>query len=171
MFERTKISLFLSLAIIGAISWTLNNHQVADANGNAVSLIAKYAYYYSILINIGIAIILAVSLNLVNGHTGQFSLGHAGFMGLGAYFASMVSLNLQFPMVTYPDLAGAEWYFAILKALGWAVALAFNAIIGFLNTLVGAAHALPGPVQFVAALLVGGIAAAIAGILVGAPSL
>src|SRR5688500_7483855 len=128
MFERTKISLFLSLAIIGAISWTLNNHQVADANGNAVSLIAKYAYYYSILINIGIAIILAVSLNLVNGHTGQFSLGHAGFMGLGAYFASMVSMGIQFPLVPYPEFAGAEWYFAIFKAFGWVLSLALTSL-------------------------------------------
>jgi branched-chain amino acid transport system permease protein len=136
-----------------------------------VPILAKYAYFYDVVIGIGIAIIMAVSLNLVNGHTGQFSLGHAGFMGLGAYFASMVSLNLQFPMVVYPEFAGAEWYFGILKGLGWLVALALNAIIGFLNTLVAAAHALPGPAQFVAALIVGGIAAALAGVLVGAPSL
>ena len=37
-------------------------------------------YLYDIAIGIGINIILAVSLNLVNGHTGQFSLGHAGFI-------------------------------------------------------------------------------------------
>mgnify|MGYP002779457387 CR=1 FL=1 len=35
--------------------------------------------------SVGIVIILAVSLNLINGITGQFSLGHAGFMGIGAY--------------------------------------------------------------------------------------
>ena len=34
---------------------------------------------------VGIAVILAVSLNLINGITGKFSLGHAGFMGVGAY--------------------------------------------------------------------------------------
>ncbi|MEI6338137.1 MAG: branched-chain amino acid ABC transporter permease, partial [Verrucomicrobiota bacterium] len=37
-------------------------------------------YAASILVLIGINLVLAVSLNLVNGHTGQFSLGHAGFM-------------------------------------------------------------------------------------------
>ena len=42
-------------------------------------------YYYDIIIGIGINIILAASLNLVNGYTGQFSLGHAGFMAVGAY--------------------------------------------------------------------------------------
>src|SRR3954468_13738152 len=49
-------------------------------------------YYLDVLIGIGINIILAVSLNLVNGYTGQFSLGHAGFMSVGAYFAAAVSL-------------------------------------------------------------------------------
>src|SRR5678815_2840719 len=49
-------------------------------------------YYLDVVIGIGINIILAVSLNLVNGYTGQFSLGHAGFMSVGAYFAAAVSL-------------------------------------------------------------------------------
>src|SRR5256885_10378753 len=49
-------------------------------------------YYLDVLIGIGINIILAVSLNLVNGYTGQFSLGHAGFMSVGAYFSAAVSL-------------------------------------------------------------------------------
>jgi len=45
-------------------------------------------YYQSIIINVGIAVILAVSLNLINGITGQFSLGHAGFMAVGAYVSA-----------------------------------------------------------------------------------
>jgi branched-chain amino acid transport system permease protein len=51
-------------------------------------------YHLDVLIGIGINIILAVSLNLVNGYTGQFSLGHAGFMSVGAYFSAALSLNL-----------------------------------------------------------------------------
>jgi branched-chain amino acid transport system permease protein len=43
------------------------------------------AYYYQIVILVGINIILAVSLNLINGYTGQFSIGHAGFYAVGAY--------------------------------------------------------------------------------------
>lgn len=49
-------------------------------------------YYLGIAIDCGIAIILATSLNLVNGHTGQFSLGHAGFMAVGGYAAAKFSL-------------------------------------------------------------------------------
>ncbi len=40
-------------------------------------------------------VILALSLNLVNGYTGQFSLGHAGFMALGAYFSAYASSHWQ----------------------------------------------------------------------------
>ncbi|HEY4988786.1 MAG TPA: branched-chain amino acid ABC transporter permease, partial [Opitutaceae bacterium] len=36
-------------------------------------------YFLDVITGVGINIILAVSLNLVNGYTGQFSLGHAGF--------------------------------------------------------------------------------------------
>jgi branched-chain amino acid transport system permease protein len=43
------------------------------------------AYNYQIVILVGINIILAVSLNLINGFTGQFSIGHAGFYAVGAY--------------------------------------------------------------------------------------
>ncbi len=50
-------------------------------------------YYYDILISIGINLILAVSLNLVNGYTGQFSLGHAGFMAVGAYASAWITLQ------------------------------------------------------------------------------
>ena len=43
------------------------------------------AYNYHILVLVGVNIILAVSLNLINGFTGQFSIGHAGFYAVGAY--------------------------------------------------------------------------------------
>jgi branched-chain amino acid transport system permease protein len=40
--------------------------------------------------------ILAMSLNLVNGYTGQFSLGHAGFMAIGAYVSAFASTQFDF---------------------------------------------------------------------------
>lgn len=46
------------------------------------------AYYYKIVVIVGINIILAVSLNLINGVTGQFSIGHAGFYAVGAYMSA-----------------------------------------------------------------------------------
>jgi branched-chain amino acid transport system permease protein len=49
-------------------------------------------YYLGVSIDIAINVILAVSLNLITGHTGQFSLGHCGFMAVGAYVSAMLSL-------------------------------------------------------------------------------
>lgn len=53
------------------------------------------SYIQTMIIYCGINIILAVSLNLVNGFTGQFSIGHAGFMATGAYLSAWMSMTYQ----------------------------------------------------------------------------
>jgi branched-chain amino acid transport system permease protein len=50
-------------------------------------------YLQAILVTICINIILSVSLNLITGFTGQFSLGHAGFMSIGAYVCALYVMN------------------------------------------------------------------------------
>ena len=55
---------------------------------------------------IGINIILAAGLNLINGYTGQFSLGHAGFMAVGAYVSAIVTMKLGLPFIV-AIMAGA----------------------------------------------------------------
>ncbi|KXH79233.1 branched-chain amino acid ABC transporter permease [Sporosarcina sp. HYO08] len=57
-------------------------------------------FHSNTLIFMAINIMLAVSLHLVIGVTGQFSLGHAGFLAVGAYISAIVTmkLNLSFPM-------------------------------------------------------------------------
>jgi branched-chain amino acid transport system permease protein len=50
-------------------------------------------YLQATLATICVNIILAVSLNLITGFTGQFSLGHAGFMSIGAYACAIILLN------------------------------------------------------------------------------
>ena len=42
-------------------------------------------YFLDVVMGVGVSVVLASSLNLINGFTGQFSLGHAGFMAVGAY--------------------------------------------------------------------------------------
>ncbi len=75
-------------------------------------------YVQLVLMYIGINIILSVSLNLVNGYMGEFSVGHAGFMAIGAYIASVVSVRV-FPA------AAAAWLFpAAVIAGGLAAGLA-----------------------------------------------
>ena len=58
------------------------------------------------IILIGINIILAAGLNLINGYTGQFSLGHAGFMAVGAYVSAIVTMKLGLPFIV-AIMAGA----------------------------------------------------------------
>ena len=96
-------------------------------------------YYARLIVLAGINIILAVSLNLITGFTGQFSIGHAGFMAVGAYSSA---------------------YLTVYYAQTWEHSLA--GIVG--ATL---AHVL----IFLLAILVGSIVAALAGLIVGIPSL
>lgn len=79
----------------------------------------------ALLVPIGYNIILAVSLNLVTGFLGELSLGHAGFMSIGAFTGAVFTLNMD----------------------------------------------LPGPLEFIIAILLGGIMAAICGFLIGVPVL
>ncbi len=94
-------------------------------------------YILDVMTTIGINIVLAVSLNLVNGYTGQFSLGHAGFMSVGAYLSASVTLHL-----------GPKFFGETADPSAFASGL-----------------------LFFSALLTGGLAAALAGFLVGVPSL
>src|SRR2546426_7248914 len=102
-----------------------------------VSLLASLAssridpYFLDVTLGVGINIILAVSLNLINGYTGQFSLGHAGFMAVGAYTSAAMTMFLG------PRLLGGTG----------------------------------SPMFFLPALIAGGLMAAVAGLLVGVPSL
>jgi len=69
-------------------------------------------------------VVLATSLNLVNGFTGQFSLGHAGFMAVGAYTSAW--------LVTRPELSGMPDLvkFLILPIAGGALAAVAGLIVG-----------------------------------------
>jgi branched-chain amino acid transport system permease protein len=100
----------------------------------------------------GINIILAVSLNIVNGCAGQFSIGHAGFMAVGAYTAAAIVYYGSFKIWGTGEFQG-----------GW---LSF---IG--RDPPGGPPVTSGELLFVAACLIGGLAAAAAGWLVGLPSL
>ncbi|KPL16510.1 MAG: hypothetical protein AMJ93_15730 [Anaerolineae bacterium SM23_84] len=51
-----------------------------------------HEYRILVLSLMGVNIILAASLNLINGYMGEFSVGHAGFMGVGAYVASILTV-------------------------------------------------------------------------------
>ena len=89
-------------------------------------------YVQDVIQQCGFAIILAVSLNIVNGLTGQFSIGHAGFMAVGAYTGASVTYQV------------AQHYYK---------------------------SGTPGFQWMLLAMVVGGVCAALAGYVVGVPSL
>ena len=64
------------------------------------------AFWQLNIVLICINIILAVSLNLITGFTGQFSIGHAGFMAVGAYMSAVFTVKLGLPYIV-GILAGA----------------------------------------------------------------
>ena len=124
--ESAVRALAITLAILAG-AWALN----------AVGSQFLNPYVYRILVLCGLNVILALSLNLVNGVTGQFSIGHAGFMAVGAY------VSAAFTVYATPRL------FGVTSAAG------------------PLASALP----FLVALILGGLAAGAAGLLVGLPSM
>lgn len=77
--------------------------------------------YKSVVDRIGINIILAVSLNLTTGFLGELSLGHAGFMAIGAYTGAIFTLNSNMPSFLE---------FIIALILGGIVAGIFGIFIG-----------------------------------------
>jgi branched-chain amino acid transport system permease protein len=92
-------------------------------------------YSIRIVQDIGIVIILAVSLNIVNGMTGQFSIGHAGFMTLGGYTAASVSyygsMLLWGSASKHGGFMGSgEWLFAFSCILGGLLAAGAGYVVG-----------------------------------------
>ena len=59
------------------------------------------------IILICVNVIMSVSLNLINGYTGQFSLGHAGFMAVGAYVGVVATVNFHLPLIVALILGAA----------------------------------------------------------------
>jgi len=92
-------------------------------------------FYTRIAMDIGIAMILAVSLNIVNGMTGQFSLGHAAFMAIGGYVAGTVtyygSMLLWDSTARHGGFLGSgEWLFVASCVVGGCVATAAGYVVG-----------------------------------------
>ena len=78
----------------------------------------------NIFVQIAYSIILAVSLNLVVGFLGELSLGHAGFMCIGAYLGSFVAIQLS-------EKIGSKLLVLIISMLvGGAVAALFGFFVG-----------------------------------------
>ena len=120
---RTIITNILAIAGLGLFLWW--------AEGNLDG------YKIQILNLIAINIILALSLNLIYGFTGLFSLGHAGFMAIGAYVCSILIMTpdqkdmLFILEPAYDWVAAAHAPFLVAVVAGGLVAAAFGVLVGF----------------------------------------
>jgi branched-chain amino acid transport system permease protein len=124
--RQKRIATVIALVVIAAFVCTAN---------------AAFSSFALRIFNLcGIYIILALSLNLINGFTGLFSLGHAGFMALGAYVSALLTMS--------PAQKEINFFLAPIIAPLANVQL-----------------------PFIPALILAGLAAGLAGFLIGAPVL
>jgi len=91
-------------------------------------------YQGRLLVFIAINIILATSLNLINGFTGQFSIGHAGFMAVGAYasayFTNTYGETLVRSLAFLGETGSTSVVLLIAVAIGALVAALMGLIVG-----------------------------------------
>ena len=59
------------------------------------TLLAQNTYYLYVLGTIAVTTLVGIGLNILTGLSGQISIGHAGFFGIGAYTASLLMTKLQ----------------------------------------------------------------------------
>jgi branched-chain amino acid transport system permease protein len=93
--------------------------------------IGQNAFLVFISSLVGVNVILAVSLNIVNGMTGQFSIGHAGFMAVGAYVSGKISLALaHFQVSGLPAELSDQLFLLGSLLVGGGVAAVFGFVVG-----------------------------------------
>src|SRR6266852_2594317 len=86
---RDVLYLALAVAAIISVGWLLDHMPF------------RMDYYNRVIVTIGINVALAVSLNIINGHAGQFSMGHAGFMAIGASFSAYLTFYYFAPRLEH----------------------------------------------------------------------
>jgi branched-chain amino acid transport system permease protein len=123
--KKTKIicSVILALAAVGFLIFLEINR-------------IRYAYLISILERSVIYAVVAVSMNMLNGFTGLFSLGQAGFMAIGAYTVAIFTIPSGMRTEVYyisginPVIAGIEVPFIIALIAGGLFAALVALLIG-----------------------------------------
>ena len=123
----SKIILTVLVMALLAV-WFYTLEQDPRGNGYVITILERSAIYA----------IVAVAMNLMNGFTGLFSLGQAGFMAIGAYIVGVLTIPVAArPNVYYisgiaPWLANVEVHYLIALLIGGLLAAAIAALIGIL---------------------------------------
>ncbi len=88
-------------------------------------------FFVILSLTVGVNVILAVSLNIINGMTGQFSIGHAGFMAVGAYIAGVVSKVVsQYGITFLPETVSDQLLYVVSLLAGGPAAAVFGFLVG-----------------------------------------
>lgn len=133
-------SVFRSLSSLRPTTARMKNPRVALAAGLGVAVVLQSCsgwidpYSTQVILFAAINVILAVSLNLVMGETGQFSLCHAAFMAVGAYTSALLTgkaLPFLLPHCSWTgtSVASQLWFLPVLIVAGVVAALA-GVIVG-----------------------------------------
>ncbi|PYQ66990.1 MAG: branched-chain amino acid ABC transporter permease [Acidobacteria bacterium] len=117
------------LAIVFVAVLFLGN---AFLTGGLVPGFSVSPYFLQVVSLAGINIILAVSLNLINGFTGQFSIGHAGFMAIGAYVSAYVTAAFGDRIRGAVGMLPPAFQNSVLLLIALGIAAACAAVAGFL---------------------------------------
>jgi branched-chain amino acid transport system permease protein len=120
------------------------------------------AYYTKIILDCGIAIMLGVSLTIVNGFSGQFSMGHAAFMPVGGYGAACIMYYGSAKLLGGDGFADPNLHGGMISTMILGRELPEGAKIPLVSMADG---------LFLVSLLAGGVVAALCGYVVGLPSL
>lgn len=138
--NRHRLYSVIALLLIGGLLLFLElNRNQLSFGGILITVIQKSLIFA----------VVAVSMNLLNGFTGLFSLGQAGFMAIGAYVTAILTIPL--------DRVDGVYY--------------MNGVAGWIRALKQALSVLPEPLLIVVALLIGAIIAGFFAFLIGIPVL
>lgn len=134
--RQTLYSILLALVILAAAIYLEFNR-------------SQYTMAISVIQKSLIFAVVAVAMNLLNGFTGLFSLGQAGFMAIGAYTTAMLTIPIERMEGVYYMSGVAPWLMSLKNGLSF----------------------LPGPLLIVFAMLIGGLIAGLFAFLIGIPVL
>ncbi len=121
----------LLIAVVLIVAFYVLNAMMSSAGFFGVGIDDYQARLFAF---IGINIILATSLNLINGFTGQFSIGHAGFMAVGAYSSAFFSVtwgkSIEASLAPLGEMVAASVVLLAAIVIGAAVAALMGLIVG-----------------------------------------
>ena len=124
MKKNTKNNVMTLIALIVFIGFLWASNRIFDPYSMRIFNLA------------GIYVTLGLGLNLINGFTGLFSLGHAGFMAVGAYTSALLTMDPQLKQMNFflkpivPFLADVQWPFLPALIMAGVMAALAGALIG-----------------------------------------